>query len=107
IRRPSCVFTISASMRVGSLPGGNSTSTTAPMTWLILPVTPSAAPTPTACSVACAICSLLLAQGLRPADDVHELCCDRGLTHLVGSQREGVDDVACSIGGVLHGDHPR
>src|SRR5215467_5375081 len=107
IRRPSWVFTISASMRVGSLPGGNSTSTTAPMTWLILPVTPSAAPIPTACSVACAICSLLLALGLRPADDVHELCCDRGLTHLVGGHRERLDQVARRVRCVLHGDHSR
>src|SRR5215813_6846199 len=105
--RPSWVVTTSASIRFGSLPGGNSTSTTAPMTWLILPVTPGAAPTSTACSVACAIGLLLLAQGLRPTDDVHELRRDRGLTHLVGGQRERFDHVACRLRGVLHGNHPR
>src|SRR6202163_3488300 len=105
--RPSCVFTSSASNSSGCSPAGNSTSTTAPMTWLTWPSLVFFASAFGACLVF-AIFSPLSARcphGLGAANNLHELCRDAGLAHLVRVQRERVDQVAGGVGRVLHRDH--
>src|SRR6266851_94105 len=109
--RPSCVLTSSASKSSGCSPAGNSTSTTAPMTWLTWPsllffVSAFGA------RFVFAICliSFLLPSARSPhrfgaANDLHQLCRDAGLAHLVRVERQRVDQVAGGVGRVLHRDH--
>src|SRR3984893_1695778 len=104
----SRVVTTIASSRFGSRPGGNSTSTTAPITWLTLPIVSSDvvsfATSPMGFSWLRA-CTGSFLQGRRPGDDLHQLGGDRRLADLVGRQAEFLDDVAGRGGGVLHRDH--
>src|SRR5487761_117378 len=105
--RPSCVLTSSASNSSGCSPGGNSTSTTAPMTWLTWPslvffVTAFGAFLVFAISTPP---SARRPHGLGAANDLHELCRVTGLADLVRIQRQRVDQVASGVGSVLHRDH--
>src|SRR5438874_3924034 len=99
--RPSLIFTRRASNSSGWSPGGNSTSTTAPMTWLTLPSR--------VLLFVAAIDSPFLplsgAHGLGAAHDFHQLGGDAGLADLVRVKRQRVDQVAGGVGRVLHGDH--
>src|SRR5262245_29441511 len=80
----------------GSLPGSNSTSTTGPMTWTILPWLMRRS-------------SWLrfdgLAQGFRPADDIQELLGDALLAGLVVLDGQKIDHVARVLGRRLHRGH--
>src|SRR6185437_6702471 len=102
--RPSFVLTSRASKSSGWSPGGKVTSTTAPMTWLTLP-------SRVFFFVSAIFRSLLVlarrAQRLGAAHDLHQLCCDARLPHLVGVQGQVVDQVARRLGRVLHRDHLR
>src|SRR5256714_5861190 len=101
--RPSLIFTRRASNSSGWSPGGNSTSTTAPMTWLTLPSR--------VLLFVAAIDSPFLplsgAHGLGAAHDFHQLRGDAGLADLVRVKRQRVDQVARGVGRVLHRDHLR
>src|SRR6266576_3269377 len=120
IFRPSTV-TSRASNSSGWSPGPNSTSTTAPMTWLIRPSrgafmfgAPCACPA-SAFSVFCPFALVFAirapsssrARGLGAAHDLHQLGGDSGLSHFVRVQRQRVDQVTGGVGGVLHRDHLR
>src|SRR5947209_8943471 len=94
---------------LGWWPGGNSTSTTAPMIWV---TRPTAAVVLTSVVVVMLAPSILFesprrrSQRLGPAHDLHQLGGDAGLADLVGGQGVVVDQLAGRFGGVLHGDHP-
>src|SRR5487761_695958 len=105
--RPSCVLTSSASNSSGCSPGGNSTSTTAPMTWLTWPSLVFFVTAFGACLVFAISTppSARRPHGLGAANDLHELCRDTGLADLVRIQRQRVDQVAGGVGSVLHRDH--
>src|SRR5258708_24262982 len=109
--RPSCVSTSSASKSSGCSPAGNSTSTTAPITWLTWPTLLFFVSAFGARFVfAISLISFLLLSARSPhrfgaANDLHELCRDAGLAHLVRIKRERVDEVAGGVGRVLHRDH--
>src|SRR6267142_3766762 len=105
--RPSPVLTSSASNSSGCSPGGNSTSTTAPMTWLTRPSLVFFFSGVDACFVL-AIC--LPPSARRPhcfgaGNDLHQLRGDARLADLFCEQRERVDQIAGCIGCVLHRDH--
>src|SRR5215468_1155361 len=80
----------------GSFPGSNSTSTTGPITWTILPWL---------------ICGSLelrfhrLTEGFGSAHDVQELLRDALLTRLVELDGQHIDHLARVLGGRLHGRH--
>src|SRR5580704_3732793 len=104
--RPSWVLTSRASKSSGCSPGGNSTSTTAPMTWLTWPSVVFFFSVLGACLVfAINPPSARRPHGFGAANDLHQLCRDAGLAHLVREQRERVDQVAGGVGRVLHCDH--
>src|SRR5467141_3193622 len=106
--RPSPVLTSSASNSSGCSPGGNSTSTTAPITWLTWPsllVFLSAFGTCFVLAISKCPPSARRPHGFGAANDLHELCRDAGLAHLVCVQSQRVDQVAGGIGRVLHRDH--
>src|SRR2546429_356576 len=118
IFRPSTV-TSRASNSSGWSPGPNSTSTTAPMTWLIRP---SRGAFLFGAPCACLVSALSVfvpfalvfairappssrARGLGAAHDPHQLGGDAGLADLVRVERQRVDQVAGGVGCVLHRDH--
>src|SRR2546422_2345490 len=118
IFRPSTV-TSRASNSSGWSPGPNSTSTTAPMTWLIRPSRgaflfgpPCACPA-SAFSVFGAFALVFAirappssrARGLGAAHDLHQLGGDSSLADLVRVERQRVDQIAGGVGCVLHRDH--
>src|SRR5213596_1627503 len=119
ITRRSPLGTSRASNSSGWSPGLNSTSTTAPMTWLIRPsrgafllVAPWACPAsalsgfgPFALAFAIRAPPSSRARGLGAAHDLHQLGCDAGLANLVCVERQRVDQVAGGVGCVLHRDH--
>src|SRR5215510_15909677 len=80
----------------GSFPGSNSTSTTGPITWTILPWL---------------ICGSLelrfhrLTEGFGSAHDVQELLRDALLARLVELDGQHIDHLARVLGGRLHGRH--
>src|ERR1700686_3176040 len=104
--RPSWVFTSSASKSSGCSPGGNSTSTTAPMTWLTWPSLVSFPSVFDVCLVFAIFSppSARRPHGFGAANDLHELCRDAGLAHLVREKRQRIDQVAGGVGRVLHRD---
>src|SRR5256714_11383945 len=115
IFRPSTV-TSSASNSSGWSPGSNSTSTTAPMTWLIRPSRTTFLFGALGACAASVLGAFALdfairappssrARGLGAAHDLHQLGRDAGLAHLVREKRQGVDQVSGGIGCVLHRDH--
>src|SRR6266478_324628 len=86
----------------GSFPGSNSTSTTGPMIWTILPWLIEQVP----------FCTRLLgfdclAKRFRPADDIQELLRDALLTGLVVLDGQQMDHLARVFAGRFHGRHPR
>src|SRR5260370_38479408 len=86
----------------GSFPGSNSTSTTGPMIWTILPWLIDRVP----------FCTRLLgfdclAKGFRPADDVQELLGDALLAGLVVLDGQHMDHLARVLAGRFHGRHAR
>src|SRR5579862_5552254 len=77
----------------------NSTSTTGPITCTTAPVPD--------CNSTTAI-SLSSAFERRGAgDDLHQFGRDRRLPHLVGGEGQVLDELACVVGCVAHGDHAR
>src|SRR5262245_37488976 len=81
----------------GSLPGSNSTSTTGPITWTILPSLMRMLPSGLGAR----------AEGLRAADDVEQLLRDPLLARLVVADRQETDQLLGVLGGGFHGRHPR
>src|SRR6266508_80699 len=108
ILRPSTV-TSRASNSSGWSPGSNSTSTTAPMTWLIRP-SRSVFLVAGFCAFGFAFAisvppSSGAGRGFGAADDLHQFGRDAGLAHLVRVKRQRVDEVAGGVRRVLHRDH--
>src|ERR1700682_5743614 len=80
----------------GSFPGSNSTSTTGPMTWTILPW------------LMCGSLELRfdgLAEGFGPADDIQELLRDALLAGFVVLGGQEIDHLARVLGRGFHGGH--
>src|ERR1700694_3158692 len=102
--RPSALLTSRASKSSGWSPASNSTSTTAPITWLMRP-----------CRSVFFFCFALVfairnsflarADGLGAAHDLHQLGRDAGLPDLVCVEGQRVDQVARGLGRILHRDH--
>src|SRR3990167_3976564 len=84
----------------GSLPGSNSTSTTGPMTWTMVPwlMTGPFPPSRYASTDW---------KGFRPADNVQELLRDALLAGLVVLDGQEIDHLAGVLGRGLHGRHAR
>src|ERR1700736_6302811 len=98
-RFPSPRSISSASRISGRRSPLNSTSTTGPITCTTAPVPD--------CNSTTAI-SLSSAFERRGAgDDLHQLCRDRRLPHLVGGEGQVLDEIACIVGRVAHRDHAR
>src|SRR2546422_6292174 len=90
--------TVKAVKISGSDPGGNSTSTTDPITCVTLPnfaVSLSAT----------AIVTSLSLQRLSAGDDLHQLLGDRRLPGAVVLEREPPDHLVCVLGGGVHRRH--
>src|SRR6266446_5253323 len=106
ILRPSTV-TSKASNSSGWAPGSNSTSTTAPMTWLIQPSRGVflSALGDFALVFAIRAPPSSRARGLGAADDLHQLGRDARLADLVRVKGQRVDQVAGGVRRVLHRDH--
>src|SRR5512145_1991599 len=81
----------------GSLPGSNSTSTTGPITWTILPSLIRWLPSGLGAG----------AERFRPADDVEQFLRNPLLARLVVADRELPDQLLGVLGGGFHGRHPR
>src|SRR3982074_642404 len=108
--RPLPGLTSRASKSSGCSPGGNSTSTTAPMTWLTRPSLAFFSTFGVCFVLAIWLSSPSIASARRPhrfgaGNDLHQLGGDACLADLVRVQRERVDQVAGGVGRVLHRDH--
>src|SRR5262245_4175197 len=79
----------------GSLPGSNSTSTTGPITWTILPSLMRTLPSGLGAH----------AERLRAADDVEQLLRDPFLARLVVTDSQETDEVLGILGRGFHGRH--
>src|SRR5580698_2298097 len=96
-RLPSSRSISSASRISGRRSPLNSTSTTGPITCTTAPVPD--------CNSTTAI-SLSSAFKRRGAgDDLHQLCRDRRLPHLVGGEGQVFDELACVVGRIAHRNH--
>src|SRR5256885_3752702 len=98
---PAAVFTSSDPNSSGCSPAGNSTSTTAPITWGTLPSFVLLF----VCAIAPPSLPLGGAHRLGAAHDLHQLGGDPCLADLVGVQRQRLDQVAGGGGRILHCDH--
>src|SRR6202035_123348 len=87
----------SASRISGNRSPLNSTSTTGPITCTTAPVPDFNSTT------AISLSSAFERRGA--GDDLHQLCRDRRLPHLVGGERQVLDELACIVGRVAHGNH--
>src|SRR5436305_14743743 len=81
----------------------NSTSTTGPMTWTILPLL-TALP-PGAFPVIGSFIFPCLTERHLAADDFEQFLGDIALAQLVVFERQVLDEILGVIGGVFHGDH--
>src|SRR6188472_2806142 len=89
------LFSVSSAFRISGRWSWNWTSTTAPMTWVILP------------TAALAMGVSILSERLGARDDLDEFGGDRGLARAVVDDGQPVDHVAGVAGGVVHRAHPR
>src|ERR1039458_3760376 len=89
----------SASRISGSRPPLNSTSTTGPITCTTAPVSDFTFTTGISLS------SAFERRGA--GDNLHQLCRDRRLPHLVGGEGQVLDELACVVGRVAHRNHAR
>src|SRR5271165_945042 len=80
----------------GNSPPSKRTSTTAPMTWVILPML-FLGMSPNSCA----------SKRLGAGDDFDQLLGDGGLTRAVVVEGEAVDHLAGIASGVVHRSHPR
>src|SRR5947207_12256883 len=103
--RLSALVTSSASNSSGCAPASNSTSTTAPITWLMRPCLSVFFFSGLAFVFATCTPSSGRADGFGAAHDLHQFSCDAGLPDLVRIKGQRVDQVARSLGRVLHRDH--
>src|SRR5579862_7102886 len=75
----------------------NSTLTTGPITWTTAPVPD--------CNSTTAISLSSAFQRRGAGDDLHQLCRDRRLPHLVRGECQVFDELACVVGSVAHRNH--
>src|ERR1039457_7448243 len=98
-REPPSRSISSASRISGRRSPLNSTSTTGPITCTTAPVPDFNSTT------AISLSSAFERSGA--GDDLHQLCRDRCLPHLVGGEGQVFDELACVVGRVAHRHHAR
>src|SRR5690242_11288808 len=88
-------FCVCSALRIDGSSPSNFTSTTAPMTWLMVPV------------LFFAMISLVRSERLGARDDLDEFFCDDRLTGAVVGDRQTVDHLARVPGRAVHRRHAR